>query len=383
VNWHDFAAFGSVSFSARNHLSQALAALSLALVLFLTGCEKKGARKPSAAEIHGITQELAAAAAPHATTVKVRKSATDSDASSRDALSISLPAASSPNARAAAPTTLLQSLDQVITRHQLTQDEPITSPNSLRMVLRRAGTVTHEIEIATRSAAVSSAKTSGETPAPRLAIILDDLGSDPAAAQAIFALHYPVTLSILPGHAHSTEIAQEAHRRGLEVLLHIPMQSVGKEQAEAQELRPGMPASQVATLVDDFLTKIPGVAGVNNHQGSQATSNQALMNELMPILRDRQLFYVDSRTTAATVAYDAAKKAGVPCGFRNVPFLDDVEEVAAVRKQLALAFKGAKEKGDAIAIGHPHPATLEALRELLPRAEAQGIRLVPVSEIVH
>jgi len=296
---------------------------------------------------------------------------------------MSLPAASSPNARAAAQTTLLQSLDRVITRHKLTQDAPITSANSLRIVLRRAGTVTHEIEIATRSAAASSAKTSGETAAPRLAIILDDLGSDPAAAQAIFALHYPVTLSILPGHAHSTEIAQEAHRRGLEVMLHLPMQSVGKEQPEAQELRPGMPASRVATLVDDFLAKIPGVAGVNNHQGSQATSDQALMDELMPILRDRQLFYVDSRTTAATVAYDAAKKAGVPSGFRNVPFLDDVEEVAAVRKQLGLAFKGAREKGEAIAIGHPHAATLEALRQLLPQAEALGIRLVPVSEIVH
>jgi len=383
VNWHDFAAFDSASFSARKQLFQALAAFSLALALFLTGCEKKSARKPSAEEIHGITQELAAAAAPHATTVKVKKSATDSDASSRDALSMSLPAASSPNARAAAQTTLLQSLDRVITRHKLTQDAPITSANSLRIVLRRAGTVTHEIEIATRSAAASSAKTSGETAAPRLAIILDDLGSDPAAAQAIFALHYPVTLSILPGHAHSTEIAQEAHRRGLEVMLHLPMQSVGKEQPEAQELRPGMPASRVATLVDDFLAKIPGVAGVNNHQGSQATSDQALMDELMPILRDRQLFYVDSRTTAATVAYDAAKKAGVPSGFRNVPFLDDVEEVAAVRKQLGLAFKGAREKGEAIAIGHPHAATLEALRQLLPQAEALGIRLVPVSEIVH
>ena len=379
MNWHGFA-----SFPARNHIPQVLAALGLALMLSLAGCEKKSARKPSAAEIHAITQELAAAAAPHTVTVKIKKSATDSDSASRDALSITLPASSSPNARVAVQTTLLQSLDQVITRHKLTQDVPMTSANSSRILLRRAGIVTHEIEIATRSAAAfGAAKTSGDGPAPRLAIILDDLGSDTAAADAIFALHYPVTLSILPGHPHSTEIAQEAHRRGLEVMLHLPMQSVGKEQAEAQELRPGMAAPQVAELVDDFLAKTPGVAGVNNHQGSQATSDQALMDELMPILRDRQLFYVDSRTTAATVAYDAARKAGVPSGFRNVPFLDDVEEVAAVRKQLALAFKGAKEKGEAIAIGHPHAATLEALRQLLPQAEAQGIRLVPASELVH
>jgi uncharacterized protein len=351
-------------------------------VLFLTGCQKKSASKPSAAEIHGITQQLAAAAAAApGTTVRIRKSATDGDSTSNDALYISLPAAASPNARAAAQANLLQSLDQIITRNKLTEDVPVTSANALRILVRQAGTVTHEIEIATRSAA--RLRPAGETGAPKLAIILDDLGSDTAAAQAIFALHHAVTLSILPGHAHSTEIAQEAHRRGFEVMLHLPMESVGREQAEALELRPGMPAPQVAALVDEFLAKIPNVAGVNNHQGSQATSNPALMDELMPILRDRQLFYVDSRTTAATVAYDAARNAGVPSGFRNVPFLDDVEEVAAVRKQLALAFKGAREKGEAIAIGHPHAATLEALRQLLPQAEAEGIRLVPASELVH
>jgi polysaccharide deacetylase 2 family uncharacterized protein YibQ len=103
----------------------------------------------------------------------------------------------------------------------------------------------------------------------------------------------------------------------------------------------------------------------------------------MPVLRDRHLFYVDSRTTAATVAYDAAQSAGVPSAFRNVPFLDDVPEVAAVRKQLELALRGAREKGQAIAIGHPHPATLQALREVLPKAQSQGVRLVFASELVH
>jgi hypothetical protein len=107
------------------------------------------------------------------------------------------------------------------------------------------------------------------------------------------------------------------------------------------------------------------------------------MSELMPLLSDHHLFYVDSRTTAATVAYDTAQNLGVPSAYRNVPFLDDVPEVAAVRKQLELALRGAKEKGEAIAIGHPHPATLKALREVLPQAPAQGVRLVFVSELVH
>jgi len=108
-----------------------------------------------------------------------------------------------------------------------------------------------------------------------------------------------------------------------------------------------------------------------------------LMNELMPLLRDRHLFFIDSRTTAATVAFDTARSDGVRTAFRNVPFLDDVRDVAAIRHELSLAFKDAKEKGEAIAIGHPHPETLRALSEMLPEAQSQGIRLVHVSELVH
>lgn len=376
MHWHDLSGFARKPLTTKHIFPVGL--VPLALLLCLVGCEKKPAR-PSAAEIHGITQELAAAAAAHGAVVKVKKSAIDSDARSRDALEITLPPGASPDT-GAEQANLLQRLEPVITRHKLTQDEPVSSANSTRIVLRRAGSVTHEIEIRPPA---SAAKLEGAGGVPRLAILLDDLGSDRAAAEAIFALHYPVTLSILPGHEHSTEIAREAHSHGLEVMLHLPMQSVGKEQGEVQELRPGMPAAQVAELVDEFLAKVPNAAGVNNHQGSEATSDKALMDELMPVLRDHQLFYIDSRTTAATVAYDAARQAGVPSAFRNVPFLDDVEEVAAVRKQLALAFKGAKEKGQAIAIGHPHAATLQALREFLPKAKAEGIVLVPASQLVH
>lgn len=103
----------------------------------------------------------------------------------------------------------------------------------------------------------------------------------------------------------------------------------------------------------------------------------------MLVLRDAGVFYVDSRTTVATVAYDTAKRDGVKTAFRNVPFLDDVQTKAAVKRQLQIAIRGAKEKGEAIAIGHPHGATLEALRELLPEAKKQNVRLVLVSELVH
>jgi polysaccharide deacetylase 2 family uncharacterized protein YibQ len=221
------------------------------------------------------------------------------------------------------------------------------------------------------------------TALPKLAIILDDVGSDPAAVDQVFALHYPLTLSVLPLHQHSTAIAEEAHRRGYQVMLHLPMEAIGNEASEPQQLRVGMSSLQVSNHLGGMLGSVPYAVGVNNHQGSLATSSPALMAELMPLLRQRHLFFIDSRTTAATVAFEAAEHDGVPCAFRNVPFLDDVQEAGAIRRQLELAMHGAKEKGEAIAIGHPHPETLQVLSEMLPRVQAQGVQLVHASTLVH
>jgi hypothetical protein len=217
---------------------------------------------------------------------------------------------------------------------------------------------------------------------PKLAIILDDLGNDKEAAEAVFAMHYPLTISVLPYHAHSTEIAEEAQRRGIEVMLHLPMRAIANEMPEVHQLETGMSSEAVARELNGMLESVPTADGVNNHEGSQATTDAKLMGELMPLLKKRDLFFVDSRTTAATVAFEEAERAGVRSGFRNVPFLDDVQDVGAIRKQLELAMRGAKEKGAAIAIGHPHAETLQALKEELPRAEAEGVRLVLVSELV-
>ena len=216
----------------------------------------------------------------------------------------------------------------------------------------------------------------------RLAILLDDLGNDREAAEAVFALHYPLTISVLPYHAHSTEIAEEAQRRGLEVMLHLPMRAIANETPEAHQLETGMSGEEVARALSGMLESVPTADGVNNHEGSLATTDAKLMAELMPLLKQRNLFFVDSRTTAATVAFEEAERAGVKSGFRNVPFLDDVQDVGAIRKQLEMAIRGAKEKGAAIAIGHPHAETLRALKEELPRAAAEGVHLVFVSEVV-
>ena len=361
----------------------ALLGISFLLAILFVGCKKKEGNRLAPAQIHQITRGLATAAsfaAPAGTAIKLLQTASAQQPERTDYLRIVLKNGSPADANRAAVAKIVQSLSAVATRNHLTQDSPTETGDVLQFKFRHAGVPAVEIEIVTRAAARPDVAAKNSA---RLAIIIDDLGSDRAAAEAVFALGYPLTISILPNHEHSPDIAQEAHRRGFQVMLHLPMQSVANETPEAQELRSGMPAPEVAAMVDRFLQNVPDAAGVNNHQGSQATADAALMDELMPVLRDRHLFYLDSRTTAATVAYDTAQDFGVRSAFRNVPFLDDVTQVAAVRKQLELALRGAREKGEAVAIGHPHVATLQALREVLPQAQAQGVRLVPASELTH
>jgi uncharacterized protein len=217
---------------------------------------------------------------------------------------------------------------------------------------------------------------------PQLAIVIDDLGNDRAQADSLFRIAYPLTISVLPHEANSGEIAEEAHRRGFQVMLHLPMASNAGDRDEAIELHPGMASAEVEKTFAAMLDTVPYAAGVNNHEGSLGTADQKLMDELMPLLHQHNLFFIDSRTTAATVAETAAHAAGVAAARRNV-FLDDEQAVPAVRKQFLLAIRDAREKGSALAIGHPHPETLEVLNEMLPEAERQGVRLVFASDLAR
>jgi polysaccharide deacetylase 2 family uncharacterized protein YibQ len=217
---------------------------------------------------------------------------------------------------------------------------------------------------------------------PRLAIVIDDLGNDRSQADSLFRIAYPLTISVLPHEANSGEIAEEAHRRGYQVMLHLPIASNAGDRDEAIELHPGMASAAVEKTFAAMLDTVPYAAGVNNHEGSLGTADQKLMDDLMPLLRQRNLFFIDSRTTVATVAETAAHTAGVAATRRNV-FLDDEQSVSAIRQQFELALRDAREKGSALAIGHPHPETLEVLNEMLPEAEQQGVRLVFASELAR
>jgi len=167
------------------------------------------------------------------------------------------------------------------------------------------------------------------------------------------------------------------------VILHLPMQPIDDgAQSEKIELRVGMSPNQVGSVLAGMLASVPHAVGVNNHEGSRATADPQLMAELMPLLRARGLFFIDSRTTAATVAYEAAERAGVRAASRKV-FLDDVTTREAVLAQLDLAARDAERDGSAIAIGHPHPETIAALAEGVPKLERRGIHIVFASQLTR
>jgi len=354
------------------------------------GCHRGRQKRLTEEEIHRITREFvfaANAAAPRGSEVHGEVGAFDKVANSSDLVEIHIFMKRHGKDLPPSVTRLINELNGIATARGLTPEQT-ENGDAIFISYRHAGVITHNVHIhfagsTDQSRNSDSAPARSDNQAPRLAIILDDLGNDRTAAQAVFAMPYPLTISVLPNQTHSAEIAQQAQRRGDQVMLHLPMQSVAKEHPEAQELHAGMSRGAISRLVSKFLDDVPGVIGVNNHQGSASTADKKLMAELMPVLKEHKLFYVDSRTSAATVAYDTAQRFGVRAAFRNVPFLDDVEDVSAVRKQIEIAIAGAARKKDAIAIGHAHPSTLEALKETLPQAKNHGVKLVFASELVR
>jgi len=365
----------------------ARAALLAILLVSLIGCAK---RSLSTGELRAVTAEVVAAAqrsTDHHAQIAIRPELEPTWYGGEgrlvaDDVDISVESASQMGA-------LGQAIAQIARRRHLSFTES-SSPEGSRIELAFRGSRTHLVRVRLASGAALRAPAQGAAPgggAARLAIIIDDLGGDRTAADTLLALPFPLTASVLPNLQFSTEVADEAYRRGDHVMLHLPMQAESESQPgapapEPVELRVGMSESQVKSILASMLATVPHAGGVNNHEGSRATSDPELMNEVMAAIRERGLYFIDSRTTASTVAYDAAESAGVPSASRKV-FLDDIQTKDAILAQLELAARAARRDGSAIAIGHPRPTTIAALADGLPRLRSEGVQLVFASEMVH
>ncbi|MFH1057256.1 MAG: divergent polysaccharide deacetylase family protein [Pseudomonadota bacterium] len=249
--------------------------------------------------------------------------------------------------------------------------------------------LTHQVSLEPSGAAPAPAPPAPSAPRPpaaharpRVAIVIDDLGHSLEAARKLLALDLPLDFSVLPYATHGRQVAQEASAQGREVLLHLPM-----EPKSYPSLSPGpgallasMDAERLRQATQAALAAVPGAVGVNNHMGSRLTEDRAAMQAVCEVLRPRGLFFLDSLTSPRSQAWQQAQRMGLAFARRDV-FLDNDPSSAAVTAQIARLIELAKARGQAIAIGHPHPATIQALAEQAERLRRE-VDMVPVSRLL-
>ncbi len=219
----------------------------------------------------------------------------------------------------------------------------------------------------------------------QVALIMDDMGNSLETLDELIGLGRPVTVSILPYSTHAAETARIAHENGLEVLLHLPLESLNNREAMANTegmILAGMTEPDIVRLFEESYARVPFAAGTNNHMGSRFTAERDLMRVLLRPLKEKGLFFVDSRTTAKTVALDEARKMGVPSTERDI-FLDADEDRGRIRGRLVELFQKARKKGHAVGICHPFPETLAVLKSSFRLVDAYGLEPVPVSRLVR
>lgn len=217
---------------------------------------------------------------------------------------------------------------------------------------------------------------------PRIAIIIDDLGYQLSSGRRALALPGAVSFAILPDAPRAAVLARSADEQGKEVLLHLPMQATGDRHPRQHTMTLDMSRDQLTLAIDTALVAVPNAIGINNHRGSLMTRHPGHMRWLMEEIGLRgRLFFVDSFTTHESVAMQIAAEAGVRAVKRDV-FLDSDPDPANIRAEFERLKALARKQGYALAIGHPYDATLTFLEAELPTLSAEGIKLVPVSELV-
>jgi len=215
--------------------------------------------------------------------------------------------------------------------------------------------------------------------AAEISLIIDDVGYNPQ--QGVKALEMPgkIVYGILPGTPHATMLAEMAHAQGKEILVHIPMESEHHKKLGPDALTQNMSEEQYKQTVESALETVPYAVGFNNHMGSLLTQLQQPMQWLMDVIEEKQLLFLDSRTTTGTVAESVAKHQGVPA-FRRDVFLDNERDEAAITKQFQQLVRRAKRRGYATGIGHPYPETMAVINKQFPLLKEQGVELVFLSD---
>lgn len=217
----------------------------------------------------------------------------------------------------------------------------------------------------------------------KIVLIIDDMGMAKKHTQDVIDLPAPMTLAFLPYATGLDDFTKDAKSKGHELIIHVPMEPMNSKLSLG-------PAGLTTKLNrEEFLRRLDenifpsfkGYVGINNHMGSRLTQDAQAMHWLMPELKKRGLFYVDSKTISTSVAAKMAHAYSVDYAERDI-FLDHKEDLKSVMNALYQTEKRARQKGYAIAIGHPKKNTIEGIKRWMVGMEDRGLELVPVSEVL-
>ncbi|NPU85637.1 MAG: divergent polysaccharide deacetylase family protein [Syntrophaceae bacterium] len=217
----------------------------------------------------------------------------------------------------------------------------------------------------------------------RVVIIIDDIGHDLAPVRELLSLKVPLTFAVLPDSAHSVQAADLIHREGREVILHLPLEPRSETRANPGTLvlRTNMKDDEIRNRLEQGMRRVPYACGVNSHMGSLFTEHQDKMVVVLKVLREKGIYFIDSRTSSRSSVREAARKTGIPFAKRDL-FIDGRSDDDTLNQIRHLA-----ETTDSaqlpVIIGHPYPDTIRTLRHVLPLLQRQGIRVVSASEAVR
>ena len=217
--------------------------------------------------------------------------------------------------------------------------------------------------------------------APQIAIIVDDGGYGGPATEAMLAIDAPLTLSIFPSTPFSRQTAEAAQELGFEIMIHVPMESYNSRGDLPDSLRVSMGAEKIQKIATEWFDSMPMIKGANNHTGSKFTANKEAMEAFLQVVKDRDLYFVDSRTHLNTVAHDVAVSQGIPARPRDL-FIDNEANGESIREHMNQLVAIAVREGSAIGICHFREKTAVILKDILPELEKKGVELVFASALI-
>ncbi|HAW50124.1 TPA: hypothetical protein DCX16_04155 [bacterium] len=217
----------------------------------------------------------------------------------------------------------------------------------------------------------------------KIAIVLDDCGYGLSKdSLSLIEKGFPLTFSIIPHLKHSKDTAEIIHNNGGEVMLHIPMETK-RGTKSVREIACSMGSEAIKEIIDKAIADISHCVGMNNHEGSRATSDRKTMEYVFSAIKDHNIYFLDSLTTPNSIAYKVANEMGIPSRKRDI-FIDNDDKEEYVEKQLMQLIEVARKNGSAIGIGHIYKkSTISVLKEKLPTLKEYNVELVPLSCMIN